>query len=1142
MTTLDKDEQIRQSIEKAVDDLFTEILELLKPELESSLDKSRLQGSKWKNSIKQLMFISKRSIGMMFKEEKLDNEKRKVYWSYWDEQCQKKKAEAENDISWLKDNFDIPLLKYSIAPIEIKDITATHTKLLQGAELLAFKQALHKFWKKQFPLKLNSPNGNLRGEQKQLLLRQFIAGLIFECGCAHQEDLIAILQSLIDTYSLHGGYSSPDLYSGLVSVYSGTVHTTAGFVYSYALKSKRYASIYLDQTGYVSKQIYLSPLCLFMLIRLAHILQEEANQIVAINQESDQLQNMILALCEKDSNSLDQYISVMIAEVDSTNTLAKHFKLKKYKAFRHIDYVQWFAAENRLDGFSSALHQGAIKTSCLSWRLLDELNVLNTLTDEQLKARMQGQLSASKMKQNPIAYQKVPVQKVDSKNEKIEKVCKSLIKGFKGQVKAQVLQEIEQNLFDINESYELREGMSAKDVALLAVQKCLLEWYRIRLKEPYGGRSLKLSSLDTYKSAFVSDLFYYAVTNDFNLLEMDEAQFEELYEYILSEKQFNDESRGKREKTQNSNQKQHNSYGNAVVALKQFHQFLVEHYHVTSVSYLNEIDDGHGLQICKATYVTPALWALFLKVLEWRHDLLDQQKTMIRLICTLAYRAGLRIGEVLGLRISDLVMMNLHYPETKEGKFYSLDTKPITYLKIQIRNNYHRQIKTANAKRALALHHFLTKDEFDDLVAFLKTKFKYESESRYCETCDGFIFSDQSDQMIASSFISQLCKFSFDTIFNHSNHDYSFHTFRHTTANNMAMILFASHELNKTWNDYDHDHRRRIQSYIFMHPQNKKERGVYSNQWQLLAHFLGHSSITMTANHYLHFGLMLYADACSHEMFEGSDELLRQILHSKVFGYLGLSISVIAEQSVEIIKRLRKKQSKRKIKIMLDHAIYPNQPSKKGKRVVSKKDSKNTTSKVAKPSELQKFINLLQGSSYIGWDQSLKSSVDILLAQLYKNRKFEQKHKQNSYEDDVIKHTKSIVNYMDVRQYLNTEQNDSLKVLQQLIRNTQVLDYFKHNIRIYNAQLEVYITSKKDLYAYHDFCVRLKKLYPADVGSLLFENRNDEDLERRLKSFKRQKGEVLVIRNRKPKGNVCQKIIGMLFLACLYRSAQKDVK
>lgn len=358
----------------------------------------------------------------------------------------------------------------------------------------------------------------------------------------------------------------------------------------------------------------------------------------------------------------------------------------------------------------------------------------------------------------------------------------------------------------------------------------------------------------------------------------------------------------------------------------------------------------------------------------------------------------------------------------------------------------------------------------------------------------------------------------------------------------MAMILFASHELNKTWNDYDHDHRRRIQSYIFMHPQNKKERGVYSNQWQLLAHFLGHSSITMTANHYLHFGLMLYADACSHEMFEGSDELLRQILHSKVFGYLGLSISVIAEQSVEIIKRLRKKQSKRKIKIMLDHAIYPNQPSKKGKRVVSKKDSKNTTSKVAKPSELQKFINLLQGSSYIGWDQSLKSSVDILLAQLYKNRKFEQKHKQNSYEDDVIKHTKSIVNYMDVRQYLNTEQNDSLKVLQQLIRNTQVLDYFKHNIRIYNAQLEVYITSKKDLYAYHDFCVRLKKLYPADVGSLLFENRNDEDLERRLKSFKRQKGEVLVIRNRKPKGNVCQKIIGMLFLACLYRSAQKDVK
>src|SRR5690606_30223372 len=123
--------------------------------------------------------------------------------------------------------------------------------------------------------------------------------------------------------------------------------------------------------------------------------------------------------------------------------------------------------------------------------------------------------------------------------------------------------------------------------------------------------------------------------------------------------------------------------------------------------------------------------------------------------------------------------------------------------------------------------------------------------------------------------ISQLCKSGFDTIFSHANHDYSFHSFRHTTANNLAMILFASPELNTSWNDYSVEHRRRIRDYILMGAIAESERGIYPNQWKQLAHIMGHSSIVMTANHYLHFGLILYADACLHEVLEGSDKLLR---------------------------------------------------------------------------------------------------------------------------------------------------------------------------------------------------------------------------------------------------------------------------
>src|SRR5690606_18520779 len=126
-----------------------------------------------------------------------------------------------------------------------------------------------------------------------------------------------------------------DLTGGLVSVYSNKVRTMAGFVYSYAVKNKYYASIYKDQTGYVSKQIYLSPLCLFMLIRIGGILQQEADTGSA----EIHMENMLLDICKQDKDSvqdkqsLDEHILEMMEKVDSASTLMKHFKKNKYDLF-----------------------------------------------------------------------------------------------------------------------------------------------------------------------------------------------------------------------------------------------------------------------------------------------------------------------------------------------------------------------------------------------------------------------------------------------------------------------------------------------------------------------------------------------------------------------------------------------------------------------------------------------------------------------------------------------------------------------------------------------------------------------------------------------------------------------------------------
>jgi len=264
---------IKQSVEQDVDALFTQIFQLLERKVESSHEKGRLN-----DRIKQLMYKSKRSVSREFKNIKLDKAIRKHYWSYWDELCQKKKQEVEERISWLKGNYEIPLLKHSNAQIKIKDTNSSSQKLRQGAELHAFKNALHKFWIAELPSKLKSSTENLSAEQKKLLLRQFIAGLVFDCGCAHRDDLVAVIESIIETYSLDTKSDSPELASGLVSIYSSKA-MEAGFVYSYPIKNPRYASVYIDQIGYVIKQIYLSPICLCMLLRLVHILQEETDRL-----------------------------------------------------------------------------------------------------------------------------------------------------------------------------------------------------------------------------------------------------------------------------------------------------------------------------------------------------------------------------------------------------------------------------------------------------------------------------------------------------------------------------------------------------------------------------------------------------------------------------------------------------------------------------------------------------------------------------------------------------------------------------------------------------------------------------------------------------------------------------------------------
>ena len=80
----------------------------------------------------------------------------------------------------------------------------------------------------------------------------------------------------------------------------------------------------------------------------------------------------------------------------------------------------------------------------------------------------------------------------------------------------------------------------------------------------------------------------------------------------------------------------------------------------------------------------------------------------------LAYRTGLRIGEILGLRLRDLVMIELDPKTIGNEEYYYLTASNPQFIKILIHNNYHRQVKTTNAKRGICLDELLTECELNE--------------------------------------------------------------------------------------------------------------------------------------------------------------------------------------------------------------------------------------------------------------------------------------------------------------------------------------------------------------------------------------------------------------------------------------------
>jgi hypothetical protein len=206
----------------------------------------------------------------------------------------------------------------------------------------------------------------------------------------------------------------------------------------------------------------------------------------------------------------------------------------------------------------------------------------------------------------------------------------------------------------------------------------------------------------------------------------------------------------------------------------------------------------------------------------------SDQKRLCLVVLSLAYRTGMRINELIGIKVSDVTDI---YTD-------SLDQK-VEFPQILLRPNRYRRLKSSSAKRMIPVDCLLKPDELEELLSL------YHYQTRLKQR---YLFSQGSgDQPLPHMFFSNLMKVMWDRLL--GDHDFTFHSLRHTAISHLAVVLNQS-PLAQLLTDYDATHCKTISKGILT---NNQDQGV----WFGLACFAGHLTPDTTFEHYIHTAHLL---------------------------------------------------------------------------------------------------------------------------------------------------------------------------------------------------------------------------------------------------------------------------------------------
>ncbi len=259
--------------------------------------------------------------------------------------------------------------------------------------------------------------------------------------------------------------------------------------------------------------------------------------------------------------------------------------------------------------------------------------------------------------------------------------------------------------------------------------------------------------------------------------------------------------------------------------LKRFHQFQQMLFNAESFPLQTE---GQDFSSPKAEIISAKTFQQMLIQLKGyqspRYTVHDLE--MLSIVYTIAFRTGMRINEILGLRIKDV-----------EG----VQASSIWIRPYRAKHQQHL-LKTDSAERNLNVQILLTQEEHLKFQHYCQVRRRAYRPSQYLFTMWN------STERLKPNMVTLPFQRILDAIL--PGHRYSFHSLRHTAANNLAIILTMDYEFVVAFTDYSNDHYNLIRSHLL-------RSNAPQDSWYLIAHLLGHIEPNETFRSYIHLSYVM---------------------------------------------------------------------------------------------------------------------------------------------------------------------------------------------------------------------------------------------------------------------------------------------